>query len=117
MTGVGYEESESFDAPDKARGPGFLGGERRAPEGENLRALVNAFEPFLGFGNRLDGGNPELFDEGRVQGDADALPAVFHAQDGARHGTTKAKIFLAEGRFKKTVRLCGRKEIDDRLDD
>lgn len=27
---------ESFDAPDQAGGPGFLSGERGAPEGENL---------------------------------------------------------------------------------
>src|SRR6266700_502480 len=108
--------SEGFDAPDEAGGPGFLGGERGAPEGENLRALVDAFETFLGFGDRFDRRNPKIFDEGRMQRDADALPAVFHAQDGAGHGTTEAKIFLAEGRFKKAVGLGGGKEIDDRFD-
>lgn len=113
---VGEGESEGFDAPDEAGGPGFLGGERRTPEGENLRALVDAFETFLGFGDRFDRRNPKIFDEGRVQGDANALPAVFHAQDGAGHGTTEAKVFLAERRFKKAVGFRGGKKIDDRFD-
>ena len=30
---VGNEKLEGFDAPDKAGGPGFLRGERGAPEG------------------------------------------------------------------------------------
>ena len=59
---VGEGESEGFDAPDEAGGPGFLGGERGAPEGENLRALVDAFETFLGFGDRFDRRNPKIFD-------------------------------------------------------
>src|SRR5260370_28894966 len=110
------EKSEGFDAPDEAGGPGFLGGERRAPKGENLRALVDALEAFLGFGDRFDRRNPEILDKGRVQRDANALPAVFHAKDGAGHGATKAKIFLAERRFKKAVGLGGRKEVDKRFD-
>src|SRR5216683_7468047 len=113
---VGDGESEGFDAPDEAGGPGFLGGERGAPEGEDLRALVDALETFLGFGNGFDGGDPEFFDERRVQRDADALPAIFHAQNRAGQRAAEAKIFLAGGGFEETVRLGGGKEIDDGFD-
>src|SRR5207302_7759741 len=63
----GGGESEGFDAPDEASGPGLLGGERRAPDGEDLRALIDALETFLGFGNRFNRGDPEIFDERSVQ--------------------------------------------------
>ena len=71
---------EGFDAPEEVGGPGFGGGEGRAPEGENLRALVDALKTFFGFGNGFDGGNPELLGAWRVERDADALPAVFDAE-------------------------------------
>src|SRR5713226_10145445 len=100
--------SKGFNAPDEAGGPGFLGGQRGTPEGEDLRALVDALETFLGFGDRFDGGDPKLFDERSVQGDADALPAVFHAQDGAGQYATETKIVAAGGRFKEAVGLGGR---------
>ncbi len=89
-------------------GPGFGGGEGGAPEGENLRALVDALEAFFGFGDGFDGSDPELLDKRSVQGDAEALPAVFHAQDGAGQYATEAKILAAGGRFKEAVGLGGR---------
>src|SRR5947207_1393470 len=48
----GGGESEGFDAPGEASGPGLLGGKRRAPAGEDLRALIDALESFVGFGDR-----------------------------------------------------------------
>jgi hypothetical protein len=66
-----------------------LGGEQGAPEGEDLGALVDALETFLGFGNRSDRGDPELLE---------------------------AKIVTACRRFEEAVRLCGREKIDDRLE-
>jgi len=54
-------ESEGFDAPDEADGPGFLGGEAGVPDGENLRTLIDAFETFLGLRNRFNRRDPELF--------------------------------------------------------
>jgi len=80
---VGGGELKGFDAADEAGGPGFLGGEGGAPDGEDLGALVDALEAFFGFGDGFDGGDPELFGCGSVKGDAHALPAIFHAQDRA----------------------------------
>src|SRR5207245_214562 len=96
--------------------PGFLCGERRAPDGENLRALVDALKTLLGLGDCFNRRNPEILDERSMQRNADALPAVFHPQDWAGHATTEAKILFAERSFKKAVGLRGRKEIDNRLD-
>ncbi len=65
-----------------------------APESEDLRALVDALETFLGFGDRFDGGDPKLFDERGVQRDADALPVrkpfrpckqIIESKRGRRH--------------------------------
>src|SRR6267143_4080541 len=109
-------ESEGFDTPDEAGGPGLLDGEAGAPEGKNLRALVDALETSLGFRNRFDRGNPELLGCRCVQSDADALPAVFHAQNRAGQRAAEAKIFLAGGRLEEAVRLRRGEKIDDRFD-
>src|SRR6267378_5452432 len=109
-------KSERFNAPDEAGGPGFLGGERGAPEGEDLGALIDALEALFGFGDGFDGRDPELLGCWSVQDNADALPAVFHAQDGTGQHAAEAKIVAAGGRFKEAVRLGGRQEIDDGLD-
>ena len=113
---VGDGESKGFDAPDEAGGPGLLGGEGRVPDGEDLGTLVDALEAFLGLGDRFDRRDPEFLDKRRVQRDADALPPVLHAQDGAGHRAAEAKTFFAEGRFEKAVGLGGREEIDHRFD-
>src|SRR5438552_1846706 len=113
---AGCEKSKGFDAPDEPGHPGFLCAERRAPDGQNLRTLINALETFLGFRDRFDRRNPELLDERRVQRDADALPAVFHAQDGTGQRTTEAKMVAARRRLKEAVGFGGRKKIDDRFD-
>ena len=57
----GCRSLERLEAPDKAGGPGFLRGEVGAPDGKNLRTLVDAFETFLGLGNRLNRRNPKHF--------------------------------------------------------
>ncbi len=93
-----------------------LGGERGAPEGKDLGALVDALEAFFGFGDGFDGGDPEFFDERGVKGHTDALPAVFHAQDGAGERAAEAKILLPGGRFEEAVGLRGGEEIDYRFD-
>src|SRR5260370_40321551 len=84
--------SKRFDAPEEVGGPGFGGGEGGAPEGKNLRALVDALEPFLGFGNGFDGGNPELLGARGVERDADALPAVFDAEGRTRQAAAQSQI-------------------------
>ena len=43
------------------------------PDGEDLRTLVNALETFLGFGDRLDGRDPEFFDKRRVDHPLDEI--------------------------------------------
>src|SRR5580692_12290456 len=86
------------------------------PNGENLGALVNALEAFLGFGNRLDRSDPKFHCAGRVKSDADALPAVFHAKQRAGQRSAEAKIFGPLRCFKKAVGLGGSEEIDDRFD-
>src|SRR5260370_1931206 len=68
--------SERFDAPDEADGPGLLGGEAGVPDGENLRALIDALETFLGFGNRFNWRDPELLRPQRMERTPCALPAV-----------------------------------------
>ena len=106
---------ESFDAPDEAGGPGFLGVEGGAPEGENLGALVDAFETFFGFGNSFNRGDPEFFHQGRVQRDADALPAIFHAEDGAGKRAAETQVHAGRWRLEEAVWLRGSEKIDDGL--
>src|SRR5712664_799378 len=106
---------ERLEAPDKAGGPGFLRGEVGTPDGENLGALVDAFETFLGLGNRLNRRNPKLFRKWRVQGDAHPLPAILHAKNRPGQLSAEAQIYLAGGRFEEAVGLRRGKKIDDRL--
>src|SRR5438876_5133339 len=67
---------EGFEPPDKAGGPDFLRGGRGVPDRQNLRPLVDALETFFGFGDSFNRRNPECFCQGRMQGDANALPAI-----------------------------------------
>src|SRR6266700_482999 len=105
--------SERFETPDEAGGPHFLRCQRRAPDREDLRALVDALEAFFGFGNGLNRRDPESFGQRRVQRRANSLPAVFHAQDGRRERAVEAKIRMAAGSFKEAVRLGGRQKVDN----
>src|SRR6266446_3987089 len=111
----GCRSLERLEAPDKAGGPGFLRGEVGTPDGENLGALVDAFETFLGLGNRLNRRNPKLFRTWRVQGDAHPLPAILHAKNRPGQLSAEAQIYLAGGRFEEAVGLRRGKKIDDRL--
>src|SRR5277367_884576 len=69
-----------FDPPDETRKPRLLGRQGRMPNAEDLRALVDAFETFLGFRHCFNRSDPEFFCPGRVQSDAHALPSVLHAK-------------------------------------
>src|SRR5260370_35845020 len=111
----GRGRSKRFDAPEEVGGPGFGGGKGGAPEGENLRALVDALEAFFGFGNGFDRGNPELLGARGVERDADALPAVFDAGGGARDGTAEAQILRSRRGREETGEFAGREKIEDGL--
>jgi hypothetical protein len=113
---VGNGESEGFDAPDEADGPGFLGSEAGVPDGENLRTLIDALETFLGFGNRLNRRDPEFLGGKRMEKNADALPAVFHAERRRGERPAETKILRAGRRFEETIGLGRREQIDNRLD-
>ena len=86
------------------------------PNGEDLRALIDALEPLFRFGNGFNGSDPEFFCAGGVKSDANALPAVFHAEHGAGKCAAETEILTTFGRFKKTVGLGGSEEVDDGLD-
>ena len=108
--------SERFDAPDEADGPGLLGGEAGVPDGENLRALIDALETFLGFGDRFNGRDPELFGRKRMENNADALPAVFHAEDGSGERPAETQILVTSRCFKEAIGLSRCEQINNRLD-
>src|SRR6266568_3198578 len=105
--------SERFEAPDEAGGPHFLRCQRRAPDRKDLRPLIDALETLFGFGYGLNGRDPESFGQRRVQRGANALPPVFHAQDGRGERAVEAKIRMAAGSFEEAVRLGGRQKVDD----
>src|SRR5260370_41415452 len=111
-----YIELKGFDAPDEAEGPGLLGGEAGVPDGENLRTLIDTLETFLGFGNRFNGRDPELFGRKRVENNADALPAVFHAEDRSGERPAETQILLASRCFEEAVGLSRCEQINNRLD-
>src|SRR5207249_485684 len=94
---------EGFEPPDKAGGPDFLRGGRGVPDRQNLRPLVDALETFFGFGDSFNRRNPECFCQGRMQGDANALPAIFDAQDGRGQCAAEAQVRAAGDR--KSTRL------------
>ena len=108
--------SEGFDAPDEAGKPRFLRGERWMPDGEDLGTLIDALETFFGFGDGFNRSYPKFFSAGRVKSDADALPAVLHAEHRAGECAAEAEILRTLGRFKKTVGLGRSEEVDDRFD-
>src|SRR4029079_9595757 len=103
---------KGFDPPNEASEPGFLRRQRRIPDGEYLRTLVDALETFLGFGNRLNRSDPQFLSARRVNRDADALPAVFHAKQRSGQDAAEAQILPSLWRFKKAVRLGRSQEID-----
>src|SRR5260370_5417133 len=107
--------SKRFDAPEEVGGPGFGGGEGGAPEGENLRALVDAFKTFFGFGNGFDGGDPELLGARGMEGDADALPAVFDTEGRTGQATAEAQILRSRRGLEETVEFARREKIEDGL--
>src|SRR2546429_3825255 len=76
----------------------------RRPPRSTLFPYTTLFRS-LGFGDGFDGRNPELIGCRGVQDDADALPAVFHAQNRARQRSAEAKIHAAGGRLEETVGL------------
>ena len=112
---LGSKSLERFDTPNEAGGP-VLSGKGGAPDGENLGALVDALETFLGFGNRLNRRDPEFLDQRRMQSDSDALPAVLHAEDGARKGATETQIHTARGGFEEAVGLRRCEQVSDGFD-
>src|SRR4029077_19206248 len=81
-----------------------------------MRSLIDALEALFGFGDGLDGSDPEFLRAGSMKRDADALPAVLHAKLRRGKGATEAEIFRAGRRFEKTVGLGGSEQIDDRFD-
>src|SRR5580704_14367334 len=108
--------SEGFDAPDEAGEPGLLCGEGGLPDGEDLGTLVDALEAFFGFGDGFNRSYPKFLRAGGVKSDANALPAVFHAEHWAGERAAEAKILRTFGRFKKAVGLGGSEEVDNRFD-
>jgi len=97
-------------------GPGLADGERWAPDGENLGALVDALETFFGFGDGFNGGNPEVFGARSVESHADALPTVFDPERRTGDGAAEAQILRAGRSLEETVGLGGRKKVKDGLD-
>src|SRR5713226_3010486 len=51
-----------------------------------------------------------------MKSDADALPAVFHAEDRSGERPAEAQILAAAGRFKEAIGLGRCEQIDNRLD-
>src|SRR5258708_4826618 len=110
---IGNGESEGFDAPDEAEGPGFLGGKAGVPDGENLRTLIDALETLLGFGNRFNGRDPELLGRQCMNNQADALPTVFHAEDRSGERPAETKILVASRCLEEAIGFGGREQIDN----
>src|SRR5258708_27354097 len=86
------------------------------PDGQDLRALVDAVETLLGFRDSFNRGNPELFSAWSVESHANALPAILHAERGAGNAAAETQVLWARRSLKKTIRFCGRKEIQHGLD-
>src|SRR6266849_8047663 len=51
-----------------------------------------------------------------MKSNAEALPAVFHAEDWSGERAAETQIFVAGGRFEEAIRLGWREQIDNRLD-
>lgn len=86
------------------------------PNGENLRALINALEAFLGFRNCFDGSDPEFSRTRGVKSDTHALPAVLHAKQRTGQYAAEAKTLAAFGSFEKTVCFGRGEKIEDGFD-
>ena len=78
--------------------------------------MIDAFEAALGFGYGLNRSHPKSVRSRSVQHNAKALPAILHAQGRAWKSAEKAQILRAAGSLKKTVRLCGRQQINHGFD-
>ena len=77
---VGLKVLEGLKAPEEASSERSVGGELRSPQRENLRALINALEAALGFGDGLNRSHPKGTRVRCLQHHAKALPAILHAQ-------------------------------------
>src|SRR5260221_12549585 len=86
------------------------------PDGQDLRALVDALETLFGFRDSFNRGNPELFRAWSVESHANALPAILHAERGAGNAAAEAQVLWARRSLKKTIGLRGREEIQHGLD-
>ena len=91
------------------------GGEFDGPNGEDLRALVDALEAVFGFGHGFDGGDPELAGAGGLEGDGDGLPFVDNAELFAGNGGGPAERVTAAIGFEEAVGRGRREKIEDDL--
>ena len=57
-----------------------------------------------------------MFSAWSVESHANALPAILHAERGAGNAAAETQVLWARRSLKKTIRLCGRKEIQHGLD-
>ena len=85
------------------------------PNGHDLRTLIHAFKTFLGLRNGFDGRNPKALCAGSIQRDADALPAVFDANDVPGKYAAKAQRLFARVDLKKTIVGIRSKKINHGL--
>jgi len=81
-----------------------------------LRALVDTFEATFGFGDGIDGSDPELIASRGVKSGADALPAIFHAKQWGRQGAGVAEELRTIRSFEEAVRIEGREKIQNGFD-
>src|ERR1700730_339236 len=86
------------------------------PDGQDLRALIDALETLFGFRDSCNRGNPELVSARSVESHANALPAILNAERRARDNAAEAQVLWTGRSLKKTIRLCGREEIQYGLD-
>src|SRR4029077_8398383 len=113
---VTAKKLKRLDAPEQVSGPRFADGEGWPPEGEDLRALVDAFETLFGFRDSLNRRDPELLGAWSVESHANALPAVFNAGRGAGQAAAKRQVLRAGRCLEKTIGLGGSQEIQHGLD-
>jgi len=86
------------------------------PDGEDLGALVDALEAFLGFGNGLDGETQNSSTSGACNETRTRCHPSSMRRMGPGMEPLKRRFCFAEGVSKKRSGLGGREEIDDRFD-